>query len=376
MVIKTAEAYMFFKRKRKDGKIFRPHEKIRFLPNSVTNWVSKPDLLMYNRMRYNCFYIDAVVDNKPPLMNPNKYIKVSRLRGDVDRLQQIDEQNKALIKRINWVNRNGGKVDSYNPLAYASCSKWDAYLTKMSYMTKQNLFIYKRLQNVESKYPKSVLDEEWKYNLNKLKHMAKYTLQMFLTKSVDQTVNEMPSISNLEQVDQDSKRKRPRCYFDFKIKDGISMGRIIIELYNDVCPKTCENFLSICKGNKGLHYKSCKVYNVVKGQYLEMGDITLNNGRGGCSIYGDRFLEEEHRLKHSKPGVVSMVPIDTMYNNSKFSITFEAQERLDSKRVAFGRVIKGMKTIYHIQDLRKKVGSPIVPIFIEKCGQIKKRNIK
>lgn len=54
-----------------------------------------------------------------------------------------------------------------------------------------------------------------------------------------------------------------RCFFDVAI-GGISSGRIVFQLYDDVAPKTADNFRALCTGEKGvgqagkpLHYKGC-----------------------------------------------------------------------------------------------------------------------
>lgn len=63
---------------------------------------------------------------------------------------------------------------------------------------------------------------------------------------------------------------RPRCFLDISI--GVELeGRIIVELYNDVIPKTAENFRALCTGEKGigpntgvpLHYKVSCLYECV-----------------------------------------------------------------------------------------------------------------
>ncbi|KRT78864.1 hypothetical protein AMK59_7984 [Oryctes borbonicus] len=209
----------------------------------------------------------------------------------------------------------------------------------------------------------------WGINVKRMAHMAKYKLQMFSEKSIDHIIQEMPPISG----ELPKLKTRPLCYMDFRVKDGVYLGRIITELYVDYVPLTVENFLGLIRGTKEYKYKNCRIYNIVKGQYLETGDVTMNNGKGGASIYGDFFHEENYLLKHTKPGVLSMIRFGKNFNNSQFSITFDAQEHLDGKRVVFGNIIKGMKTLYQIQDLGKKVGSPVVPIYIERCSEIHKR---
>ncbi|KAI4458590.1 peptidyl-prolyl cis-trans isomerase [Holotrichia oblita] len=237
---------------------------------------------------------------------------------------------------------------------------------------EEDLKLYNRHLLNKPVYRTREYDRMWGNTIQRMAHMAKFTLQIFLDKSIDRVVQEMPPISG----DLPKLKPRPLCYMDFRIKDGVYLGRIIIELYADYVPLTVENFLTLCKGVNGYKYKCCRIFNVVKGQYLETGDITMNNGKGGVSMYGDFFHEENFLLKHTKPGVLSMIRFGKNFNNSQFSITFDAQENLDGKRVVFGNIIKGMKTLYQIQDLGKKVGSPIAPIYIEKCGEIRKKKHK
>lgn len=89
---------------------------------------------------------------------------------------------------------------------------------------------------------------------------------------------------------------RSRCFFDINL-GGLSVGRIVFELYGDVAPKTVENFRSLCTGerglgkttNKQLHYKGCIFHRVVKDFMVQSGDFSNANGTGGESIYGGTF---------------------------------------------------------------------------------------
>ena len=77
------------------------------------------------------------------------------------------------------------------------------------------------------------------------------------------------------------------------------VGRIVIELRKDVCPKTCENFRQLCTGESGLCYRNSKFHKVIKLCLAQGGDITKYNGTSGESIYGKFFKDENFVLKVS-----------------------------------------------------------------------------
>ncbi|KAL9600593.1 MAG: hypothetical protein Q9179_003166 [Wetmoreana sp. 5 TL-2023] len=91
---------------------------------------------------------------------------------------------------------------------------------------------------------------------------------------------------------------RPRVFLD--IQSGAEfLGRIIIELFSDKTPKTCENFRAICSSSHTppsaggpLTYKGSPFHRVVDEFMIQGGDITAGNGTGGTSIYGGDFDDE------------------------------------------------------------------------------------
>lgn len=152
-----------------------------------------------------------------------------------------------------------------------------------------------------------------------------------------------------------------------------SLGDIVIDLHVDLCPKTCENFLKLCKV---YYYNLNAFFNVSKDFLAQTGDPSAT-GTGGESIWSliesqssssskptvPRYFPPEintARLKHTKKGTVSMAVAPAASTGSdgkggcgsQFFITLADEiGYLDGKHAVFGSVVEGLDTLDKLSDV-------------------------
>ncbi|KAK3568957.1 hypothetical protein QTP86_021368 [Hemibagrus guttatus] len=148
------------------------------------------------------------------------------------------------------------------------------------------------------------------------------------------------------------------------------IGKITIELFANIVPKTAENFRALCTGEKGFGYRNSIFHRIIPDFMCQGGDITNLDGSGGKSIYGDSFEDESFEVRHTGPGIVSMANRGKNTNNSQFFITLNKTEHLDFKHVAFGIVKDGMDVVEQMGKLGSRKGEPSKKITVEDCGEL------
>merc|ERR1712098_855789 len=126
---------------------------------------------------------------------------------------------------------------------------------------------------------------------------------------------------------------RPRVFFDITA-DGVDLGRVEFELYNDVVPKTAENFKALCTGEKGFGYKGSSFHRVIP-----------------------EFM------------LLSMANSGKNTNGSQFFITVALTPWLDGKHVVFGEVVKGYnEVVKKVELLGSQSGKASQKVLIKDSG--------
>ena len=164
----------------------------------------------------------------------------------------------------------------------------------------------------------------------------------------------------------------------FDLQYGSKKGRVVFDLFDDVVPKTAENFRCLCTGEKGrgrsgknLHFKGSAFHRIIPGFMLRGGDFTKGDGTGGESIYGNKFKDENFTLPHTEPGLLSMANAGRNTQGSQFFMCVKETPHLNGKHTVFGQVVKGysvLKAIESVGSAWNPLGYPSRQVYIIGCG--------
>ncbi|XP_075972150.1 uncharacterized protein LOC142973984 [Anticarsia gemmatalis] len=309
-----------------------------------------------------------IVDDSPPELFPELYLKPRRLDFYARQLEETMIVNKELLKKINLIQRTGGYVDcwmeegnkNYNKLL---CKQRQRMLNEIQ---RNNLYFYSRLLIARSEqWLTSELDELWEDTKHKLILGASLPFILFKTGRIDQDMKD-PAFDKPPSV------VRTKVSLDIRVLGGSKIGKVMVELFTDIVPQTCKLFLNLLKGDPNGHaYTGTRFFRVVPDLYCCGGDVSKDNGFGCYLPEGEiqPMGAENYKLKHSIPGVLSMVVSKDNEVCGFFNIIFKPLPQFDGKHVVFGRIIAGPPpTLERISALGLPLGTPTSDCVIHSSG--------
>uniref|UniRef100_A0A3Q1IM26 PPIase cyclophilin-type domain-containing protein n=1 Tax=Anabas testudineus TaxID=64144 RepID=A0A3Q1IM26_ANATE len=167
-------------------------------------------------------------------------------------------------------------------------------------------------------------------------------------------------------------------FMDIEIA-GEAVGKLLFELFSDVCPKTSRNFKALCTGELGLSqsglrlcYKGSLFHRIVPNGWVQGGDISSERrGDGGESIYGPTFEDESFAISHYKRGILGMANKGSHTNGSQFYITLQPALWMDKTYVAFGQVVEGFDILRRLEEAQTCNERPKYECKVKDCGVLK-----
>lgn len=171
--------------------------------------------------------------------------------------------------------------------------------------------------------------------------------------------------------------------------DSEKLGALLIELFDDLCPRACENFSLLCTGENGhvpsteisLHYEGTPLHRIVPGGWMQGGDIMDGSGENNIySAFGDKFADESFSVDFGVKtgGILGYVSKEKHSNGSQFFITLGPCEWMNGTKVGFGRVLQGYGVLKKVENASQTNERPDPAILIQRCGRFEsyEANIK
>ncbi|XP_037079558.1 probable inactive peptidyl-prolyl cis-trans isomerase-like 6, partial [Pollicipes pollicipes] len=173
-------------------------------------------------------------------------------------------------------------------------------------------------------------------------------------------------------------RQHSMVYLDFS-HDGQMLGRLVFELYDELLPRTCENFRQLCGGQLGLSvagtvlwYAGTPVHRIVRGGWLQAGDIVDGCGAHGESVFGRRFADECYAVPHDRRGRLAMVQDERNHNASQFMVAFQPMTYMQYMSCAFGQLVEGSAVLDYLEMVETNNERPVKTVGITNGGVLYK----
>ncbi|XP_045491534.1 RING-type E3 ubiquitin-protein ligase PPIL2 [Colias croceus] len=367
-----------------DGNVFELQAIIEFAKKFKINPVTGKKIDLKGLIKLNFFKNAKDEHHCPVLFKPftkNSHIVAIRTSGNVYCYEAVEQLNikgknwKDLIEDTPFVRSDIITIQDPNNLDKFNISKFHHIKNNLRVETEEEIALRKdphaRLKTVSSETKEILQELEKEYKAPEAKESKKEVADKFnaahystgmvaasftSTAMVPETKHEAAIICEDEVKYERVKKKG-------YVRLVTNLGQLNFELYCDVTPKTCDNFIKLCLNG---YYNGTKFHRSIRNFMIQGGDPT-GTGLGGESIWKKPFEDEiKPNLHHTGRGVLSMANSGPNTNGSQFFITFRSCKQLDGKHTIFGKLVGGLDTLSAMEQIEvDNKDRPIHDIVIE-----------
>jgi cyclophilin family peptidyl-prolyl cis-trans isomerase len=140
-----------------------------------------------------------------------------------------------------------------------------------------------------------------------------------------------------------------------------SQGAIRIRLMPDVAPMHVSSTIFLSKLG---FYDGLSFHRVIT-RFMAQGGCPLGSGTGGPGYQYEG--ECSPKVKHDRPGLLSMANAGPGTDGSQFFLTFVATPWLDGKHTIFGEVVSGMDAVKALEARGSESGKTREPLTLERA---------
>ncbi|KAE8705621.1 Peptidyl-prolyl cis-trans isomerase CYP19-4 [Hibiscus syriacus] len=171
------------------------------------------------------------------------------------------------------------------------------------------------------------------------------------------------ALTQAKKSKRDLKEVTHKVYFDVEI-EGKPAGRIVMGLFGKAGKKVLERVVNLFTTKvvpfTALFRTSCFKVVILHMVMEEVGNQSMVR----------KFTDENFKLKHTGPGLLSMANAGPDTNGSQFFITTVTTSWLDGRHVVFGKVVSGMDVVYKIEAEGRQSGTPKSKVVIADSGEM------
>lgn len=192
----------------------------------------------------------------------------------------------------------------------------------------------------------------------KVSHSFSYEVPMHV-------LHRYEDLMNICDVGVLCKLLRPQIYMDLEVIGTRIMGRLAIQLFTEACPQVVLEFMRVCTHQSSRSICFTRTFAPI---WLE-GHIALDPER---SIDMSNIEHDFEVLNHGVDAGILSFPSRYVRGNARtelnFTISFKPLSILNGKRVAFGKVRKGLQLLERIHDATAHLAKKHELVVIKDCG--------